>query len=209
MIGYHKEFNWGGKGMYFKASDKKLFKKYTKLWKKISDLVGNELYNNMYYENNEKDIRHINSRISIINGEIKTTFYNNFNKNVEPKENVTYDCFSLIDLNSTNEKINDDNDYVWYPQVYLKSVNIKKRLKRKNFSIRFLNQTHLIMKLIMELIVILIVILMIIICLESLLKNLIIMNLKNPLRNSKIKNLKCLLKNLINLLMNLKLKTVF
>ena len=133
MIGYHKEFNWGGKGMYFKASDKKLFKKYTKLWKKISDLVGNELYNNMYYENNEKDIRYINSRISIINGEIETTFYNNFNKNVEPKENVTYDCFSLIDLNSTNEKINDDNDYVWYPEVYLKECQYKKKIKKKKF----------------------------------------------------------------------------
>ena len=112
MIGYYKEFNWGAKRMSFKASDKKLFKKCTKTWKKNCDLVGNELYNNIYYENNEKDIRYINSRISIIDGEIKTNFYNNFNKNVKPKENVTYDCFSLIDLNSINESINDDNDYV-------------------------------------------------------------------------------------------------
>ena len=50
MIGYYKEFDWGGKRMSFKVSDKKLLKKFTSIWKEISDLVGNKLYNNMHFE---------------------------------------------------------------------------------------------------------------------------------------------------------------
>ena len=90
--------------------------------KKICALVDNKLYNIMYYEGNKKYVRYINSRISIINGEIKTDFYDNFNKK---DQKVAYDCFSLIDLNSINESINENNNYVRYPQVYLEDVNIK------------------------------------------------------------------------------------
>ena len=86
---------------------------------KSSDLVGNKLYNIKYYEGNEKDIRYIISRINIINGEIKINFYNNFNKNVEPDQKVANYGFSLIDLNSINESISENNNYLWYPQVYL------------------------------------------------------------------------------------------
>ena len=31
MIGYYKEFDWRGKEISFKTSDKKLFKKYTSI----------------------------------------------------------------------------------------------------------------------------------------------------------------------------------
>ena len=51
MIGYYDHFKTGSKGLTFKIFDKKLFKKYIKIWKKFSDLVGNELQNSMYYEN--------------------------------------------------------------------------------------------------------------------------------------------------------------
>ena len=72
---------------------KKLFKKYTNIWKKTSDLVGKELHNNMYYEDKVNDIKYIHYKISIINDEIKTNFYNNFCNNVEPKQNVASESF--------------------------------------------------------------------------------------------------------------------
>ena len=45
MIGYVKHFNnnnnyYDNKTMSFKVSDKKLLKKYTKIWEKISNLIG-------------------------------------------------------------------------------------------------------------------------------------------------------------------------
>ena len=43
---------------------------------------------------------------------MKTNFYNDSDKYVKPKENKAYDYFSLTDLNSINECINDDNNYV-------------------------------------------------------------------------------------------------
>ena len=90
--------------------------------KKISDLVGNELYEIIYFEDDEKDIRYINSRISIINGEIKANFCNNSDTNLNLEQKVTYDYFSLIELNSINESINDDNDCVRYLKYTLKYI---------------------------------------------------------------------------------------
>ena len=111
--------------MSFKTFDKKLFKIYTKIWKRISDLVGKELHNKLYYEGNKNNIRYINSKINIINDEIKTNFHNN----VEQKQKVAYDYFSLIDLNSILRK-NDDTCCL---QVYLEDCQhrIKKKKKKR------------------------------------------------------------------------------
>ena len=116
--------------MSFEIFDKKLSKKYTKIWKKISDLVGKEFHNNLYYEDDKNNIRYINSRISIINDEIKTNCHNN----VEPKQKVAYDSFSLKDFNSILRK----NDDTCYPQVCLEEFQYRiKKIKKK----RWLNKT--------------------------------------------------------------------
>ena len=65
---------------------KNCLKNILRYGKKISDLVGKKFHNNLYYEDDKN-----NSRISIINDEIKTNFHNN----VEPKQKVAYNCFSL------------------------------------------------------------------------------------------------------------------
>ena len=81
MIGYVTHFtnkknpSKVDKRMSFKTFDEKLFKKYTKIWEKISNLVGKEFNSKMYYEDDENDVRYINSKISIINREIKTDFH--------------------------------------------------------------------------------------------------------------------------------------
>ena len=66
---------------------------------------------------------------------MKTNFYKDLD--VKLKENKAYDCFSWIDLDSINECINEDNNYVWYPQVYLEECQYRKKKIKKN---RFLNK---------------------------------------------------------------------
>ena len=66
MAGYYKEFENNGKGMSFKASDKKLFKKYINIWKKNSNLVDTELYNTTHFEDKEKGIRYIISEKALL-----------------------------------------------------------------------------------------------------------------------------------------------
>ena len=119
MIRYYKHFTDQKKPfkvdrrMSFKIFDKKLFQKYIKIWKKITDLVGNDICD----EDDENDVSYIKSKISIIDGEIRTGFHDKG----EPEQKVAYDCFLLIGLNSIIEK----NDNTCYPQVYLEESQIE------------------------------------------------------------------------------------
>ena len=47
MIGYVKHFD-SNKTMYFKASDNKLLKKYTKIWERISNLMNKKFIVNLF-----------------------------------------------------------------------------------------------------------------------------------------------------------------
>ena len=53
MIGYAKYFD-SNKTIFFKASYKKLFKKYTKIWKKINALIDKESNSEFIYGDNDK-----------------------------------------------------------------------------------------------------------------------------------------------------------
>ena len=53
MIGYAKYFD-SNKTMSFTVSDKKLLKKYTKIWGKCSSLIGKELDSEPVYGDNDK-----------------------------------------------------------------------------------------------------------------------------------------------------------
>ena len=67
MIGYAKSFN-SNKTMSFKVSDKKLLKKYIKIWKKISSLVGKKL------DNDNDSGKYMKTKIKSYGGNVNTNF---------------------------------------------------------------------------------------------------------------------------------------
>ena len=73
MIGYAKYFD-SNKTMSFKVIDKKLLKKYTKIWKRVSNLMNIEFDSEPVYGDNDKYIKR--KRKSYID-KVNTTFYNN------------------------------------------------------------------------------------------------------------------------------------
>ena len=56
MIGYAKYFD-SNKTMSFKVIDKKLLKKYIKIWEIISSLIGKEFDSELVYGDNDKYIK--------------------------------------------------------------------------------------------------------------------------------------------------------
>ena len=56
MIGYLKHFD-SNKTMSFKASDNKLFKKYNKIWEKVSNLMNIKFDSEPVYGDNDKYIK--------------------------------------------------------------------------------------------------------------------------------------------------------
>ena len=70
MIGYVKCFD-SNKTMSFKVSDKKLLKKYIKIWEKISSLVGIKFDSEPFYGDNDK---YIKTKIKSYGGNVNTNF---------------------------------------------------------------------------------------------------------------------------------------
>ena len=68
--------------MSFKVIDNKLLKKYTKIWKKISGLVGKKFDSDKYIKTEIKSY-----------GDMVST---NFQVKKVSKENASYKCLSLI-----------------------------------------------------------------------------------------------------------------
>ena len=100
MIDYVKNFD-SNKTMSFKVGDNKLFKKYNKIWEKISNIMNIELGNEPVYGDNDK---YIKTKIKMCEDGVNTDFQG---KKV-PKENASYKCLSLIMLDSViraNKKI--------------------------------------------------------------------------------------------------------
>ena len=56
MIGYVKYFD-SNKTMSFKVSDKKLLNKYTKIWKKVGNLMNVKFDSEPVYGDNDKYIK--------------------------------------------------------------------------------------------------------------------------------------------------------
>ena len=94
MIGYAKYFD-SNKTKSFKAIDKKLLKKYNKIWEKISSLLHIEFDNEPVYGNSYK---YTKTKIKSYGDKVNT----NFKGNKIPKENASYKCFSLIMLDSVD-----------------------------------------------------------------------------------------------------------
>ena len=91
MVGYVKCFENNNKTMSFKVSDKKMLKKYIKIWEKISNLVGKEFDSDPVYGD-----KYIKTKIRTCKDKVNT----NFQIKKVPKENTSYKCLSLIMLHS-------------------------------------------------------------------------------------------------------------
>ena len=90
MIGSVKHFD-SKKTMSFKVSDNKLLKKYSKISKKISNLLDIKFDSQPVHGDGDKYIRK-----KIYGDRVNT----NFQGKKVPKENASYKCFSLIMLDS-------------------------------------------------------------------------------------------------------------
>ena len=112
MIGYVKHFD-SNNTMSFKAIDNKLLKKYNKIWEKISNLMNIKVDSEPVYGDNDK---YIKTKIKSYGDKINT----NFQGKEVPKANASYQCSSLIMLDSVirvNKK--------YYPETLLEVCKYK------------------------------------------------------------------------------------
>ena len=120
MNGYTEYFDNNNKYMNLLANDKKLLKKYNKIYDKISNILekgfdSEPVYNDKYINK----IKTYNNRL-----------YTNFQYNEIPKDNEYCTCLSVILLDSV---VKTDNDY--YPQIFLEEGKYpikKKKITNKN-----------------------------------------------------------------------------
>ena len=123
MIGYVKLFD-SNKKMSFKVNNNRLLKKYTKTWERVSILVNTEFHSEPAHSHNDKYIKaKIKSYADKVN--------RNFQGNSIPKENASYQCFSLIIL-SYVIRVSKKN----CPQILVEECKyeIQKTTKMKNLN---------------------------------------------------------------------------
>ena len=104
--------------MSFKASSKKLLKKYIKIWEKVSSLMNIEFDSEPVYSDNDK---YIKTKIKIYGGYVNSNFHG---KKI-PKENTSGKCLSLIMLDSVirvNKK--------YYPQALLEECKYEMKITK-------------------------------------------------------------------------------
>ena len=70
MTGFAKYFEHS-KTMSFKVIDKKLLKKYTKIWKKVSSLINKEFDSEPVYGDGDK---YIKTKIKVYGDKVNTNF---------------------------------------------------------------------------------------------------------------------------------------
>ena len=117
MIGYIKIFD-GNKTLSFKVNDKKLLKKYNKIWREIADLLDVQFDSDTVYGDNEK---YIKTKIRTYEEKVIT----NFQGKKIPKENASYNCVALVAIDCVirmNKK--------YYPQTYLCKFKYQVRKNR-------------------------------------------------------------------------------
>ena len=92
MTGYAKYFD-SNKTMSFIVIDKKLIKKYIKIWERVSSFMNIEFDSEPVYDDNDK---YIKIKIKSYGDKVNT----NDQGNKISKENASYKCLSLIMLDS-------------------------------------------------------------------------------------------------------------
>ena len=114
MIGYAKYFD-NNKTMSFKVTDNNLLEKYTEIWRSVSNLMNIEFDCELVYGDIDK---YLKTKIKMYEDKVNTNFQG---KNL-PEENASYDCLSLITLDSVIKVLSSNT----FGRVYilLKSVYI-------------------------------------------------------------------------------------
>ena len=120
MIGYLNCFKDNNKTMLFLADDQKLLKEYTKVWEKISDLIGKKSDSEPVHND-----KYIKTKIKSYNQNINTNFRGEGNSRKVPKKDCSYKCLSLIALDSVIEMGNN-----YYPQTLLEECKYKLTKKK-------------------------------------------------------------------------------
>ena len=121
VIGYGNCFD-NNKTMSFRVTDNNLLKEYRKMWEKVSSLMNIEFDSELVYGDNNKCIK---TKIKMHEDKVNT----NFQDKEVPKENASYNCLSLIMLDSG---IRVNNKY--HAQTLLEECKYKtKKNKKYNF----------------------------------------------------------------------------
>ena len=116
MIGYVKHFD-SNKAMSFKVSDKKLLKKYTKIWERVRNLMNIKFDSEPVYGDNDK---YIKTEIKLYGDKINTNF--------QGKKNIKRKCIIKVSIIDNLDSVIRTNKK-YYPQTLLEEC---KYVTKKN-----------------------------------------------------------------------------
>ena len=112
--------------MSLKVKDKKLFKNYNKIWKKIEKLMDIDFNTKPTYGDDDK---YIKTKIKTYEDNITTNFYNKKGSKKVPEEKIPHKCLSIIILDSVLYAYEK-----YHPQLFLEECNYaKENMKTKNY----------------------------------------------------------------------------
>ena len=121
MTGYARIFN-ENTAMSFIVKDKKLLKKYSKIWETVEGLIKITFESKPVYG---EDVKYIKRKIKTHAGNIITNFHNN----KMPKEETPCKCLSIIMIDSV---IKANKKY--YPQTLLEECKYtQEKIKIENY----------------------------------------------------------------------------
>ena len=121
MTGYARKFDENA-AMSFRVKDKKLLKKYIKIWETIEELMKKNFESNPVYCDDDK---YIKTKIKTYAGSIITNVHNK----KMPKEKAPCKCLSIIVIDSV---IKANKKY--YPQIFLEECKyMQEKIKIENF----------------------------------------------------------------------------
>ena len=127
MTGYINIFDKNTIAMSLKVKDKKLFKNYNKIWKKIEKIMDVDFNTKPTYgDDNDK---YIKTKIKSYKNNITTNFYNKKGSKKVPEEKITHKCLSVIILDSVLYAYEK-----YHPQIFLEECKcVKENKKTKNY----------------------------------------------------------------------------
>ena len=121
MTGYARKFNENAT-MSFIVKDKKLLKKYSKIWETIEGLMKITFESKPVYG---EDVKYIKTKIKMYAGSLITNFHNK----KMPKEKAPCKCLSIIMIDSV---IKANKKY--YPQTFLEERKyMQEKIKIENY----------------------------------------------------------------------------
>ena len=129
MTGYARKFNENAT-MSFIVKDKKLLKKYSKIWETIEGLMKITFESKPVYG---EDVKHIKTKIKKYAGSLITNFHNK----KMPKEKALFKCLSIIMIDSV---IKANKKY--YPQTFLEECKyMQEKIKIENYINEYLENS--------------------------------------------------------------------